>query len=66
MHKKSFDRFIFSIKNDDIQFNFNILINIFYIKIKIESENKSILSLMNEIICFQANKWLKDISARHV
>jgi hypothetical protein len=66
MHEKSFDRFIFSIKNEDIQFNFNILMNILYIDIKIENENKSILHWMNEATRFQMNKWLKEISAKHV
>ncbi len=66
MHEKSFDRFTFSIKDEEIQFNFNILMNIFYIEIKIEDENKSVLHLMNEAIRFQTSRWLKDISARHV
>jgi hypothetical protein len=66
MHEKFLDRFIFSIRDEDIQFNFNILMNILYIEIKIEDENKSILHLMNEAIRFQANRWLKDISVKHV
>ncbi len=66
MHEKSFDRFTFSIKNEEIQFNFNILVDILYIEIKIENENKSALHLMNEAIRFQIDRWLKDISARHV
>ncbi len=64
MHEKSFDRFIFSIKNEDIQFNYSIMINILYMKHK--SDNKSVLHIMNETIRFQANRWLKDISTRHV
>jgi hypothetical protein len=52
-------------KLDDIEFNFNIIINIFYIEIKFEI-NKSILDLMNEAIRFQTNKWLKNITTRHV
>jgi hypothetical protein len=56
MHEKFFDRFIFSIKNEEIQFNFNILMNILYIEIKIESENKSVLHLMNEAIRFQTSR----------
>jgi hypothetical protein len=66
IHEKSFDRFSFIIKDENIQFNFNILINILYIEIKIESENKSVFHLVNEIIRFQADRWLKDISAKHV
>jgi hypothetical protein len=66
IHEKSLDRFTFSIRDEEIQFNFNILIDILYMKIKIENENKSVLHLMNEVIRFQANRWLKDISAKHV
>ncbi len=40
--------------------------NILYIDFKIEDENKSILHLVNEVIRFQADRWLKDISAKHV
>jgi hypothetical protein len=56
MHEKSLDRFTFSIRNEEIQFNFNILMNILYIEIKIENENKSVLHLMNEAISFQASR----------
>jgi hypothetical protein len=66
MYEKSLDRFSFIIRDENIQFNFNILMNILYIEIKIESENKSVLHLMNEVIRFQADRWLKDISAKHV
>jgi hypothetical protein len=40
--------------------------NILYIEIKIEDDNKSVLHLVNEVIRFQADRWLKDISAKHV
>jgi hypothetical protein len=66
MHEKSFGRFTFSIRDEEIQFNFNILMNILYIEIKIEDENKSVLHLVNEVTRFQAGRWLKNISARHV
>jgi hypothetical protein len=32
MHDKSFDRFIFSIRDEDIQFNYSIVIDILYMK----------------------------------
>jgi hypothetical protein len=54
MHEKSLDRFIFSIRNEDIQFNFNILMNILYIECK--DENKSVLHLINEAIRFQIDR----------
>jgi hypothetical protein len=64
VHKKSFERFSFSIK-DDAEFNFNILMNILYIDAKF-SEKKLVLHIMNEAIRFQIERWLRDISARHV
>jgi hypothetical protein len=64
MHEKSLDRFIFLIKNEEIQFNFNILMNILYIECR--KENESVLHLMNEAIRFQTSRWLKDILAKHV
>jgi hypothetical protein len=66
MFDKFSERFSFSIRNSDLEFNFNILMNILYIEIKIEDENKFVLHLMNETIRFQIDKWLKDISTRHV
>ncbi len=64
LHEKSSSRFSFTLK-DDIDFNFNIIVDIFYIEVKIEI-NKSILHLINEATRFQADKWLKDITTRHV
>jgi hypothetical protein len=66
LHEKSSERFSFSIRNSDSEFNFNILMNILYIEIKFEDENKLVLHLMNEITRFQVDRWLKDIFARHV
>ncbi len=66
MHEKFSERFSFSIRDSDSEFNFNILMNILYIEIKFEDENKLVLHLMNEAIRFQADRWLKNISARHV
>jgi hypothetical protein len=66
LHEKFSERFNFSIRNSDSEFNFNILMNILYIEIKLESENKFVLHLIDEITRFQADRWLKDISARHV
>ncbi len=66
MHEKFSSRFSFIIRDEDIQFNFNILVNILYIEIKIEGDNKSVLHIVDETIRFQVERWLKDISARHV
>jgi hypothetical protein len=66
LHEKFSERFSFSIRNSDSEFNFNILMNILYIEIKLESENKFVLHLMNEATRFQVDRWLKNISARHV
>jgi hypothetical protein len=40
--------------------------NILYLKHKSADNNKSVLHIMNERVRFQTNKWLKDISTRHV
>jgi hypothetical protein len=66
MHDKFLDRFIFLIKDENIQFNYSIVINIFYMKHKSADNNKSVLNIVNETIRFQTSRWLKNISARHV
>ncbi len=65
MHDKFFGRFIFSIRDEDIQFNYRIVIDILYMKWK-SADNKSVLHIVNETIRFQIERWLKNISARHV
>jgi hypothetical protein len=65
IHEKLLGRFIFSIRDEDIQFNYSIMINILYMKYK-SADNKPVLHIVNETIRFQANRWLKDISTRHV
>lgn len=52
-------RFSFTIK-DDIDFNYNIIVDILYM------EGKPVLHLVDETTRFQAGRWLKDISAKHV
>jgi hypothetical protein len=64
IHEKSSNRFDFILKND-LEFNFNVIVNIVYLKIKF-NVNKSILHVMNETIRFQVDRWLKNITARHV
>ncbi len=54
MHGKSFDRFIFSIRDQDIEFNYSIVIDILYMKHK--SNNKPVLHIVNETIRFQAGR----------
>jgi hypothetical protein len=46
MHEKFSDRFTFSIRDEDIQFNYNIVINILYMKWK-SADNKSVLHIVN-------------------
>ena len=58
-HGKSPGRFGFTIK-DDVEFNYHIVVDILYI------EGKAVLQLVDEATRFQAGRWLKDISARHV
>jgi hypothetical protein len=64
IHEKSSNRFSFTLK-DDLEFNFHVIVNILYLKVK-SDVNKSILHVMNETIRFQIDKLLKDIIARHV
>lgn len=58
-HGQSPGRFSFTIK-DDIEFNYNVIVDILYI------EGEPVLHLVDEVTCFQAGRWLKDISAKHV
>lgn len=60
MHEKSPGRFNFIIKNEDIEFNYSVLMDILYIT------GKPILHVVDEATRFQTRRWLKDISARHV
>ena len=46
---RAFDRFSFIIK-DDVDFNFNVIVNILYIT------NKSVLHVIDKTIHFQANR----------
>jgi hypothetical protein len=64
VHEKFSSRFSITLK-DDLEFNFNIIVYIFYLKIKIDV-NKSILHVMNKTTRFQIERWLKDIIAQHV
>jgi hypothetical protein len=64
IHEKFSNRFNFTLK-DDLEFNFNVIVNILYLKIK-SDVNKSIMHVMNETTRFQIDRWLKNITARHV
>jgi hypothetical protein len=64
IHEKFSSRFSFTLKND-LEFNFNVIVDIFYLEIK-SDVNKSILHVMNETIRFQVDRWLKNIIVRHV
>jgi hypothetical protein len=64
IHEKSSNRFSFTLKND-FEFNFNIIVNILYLEIKFDV-NKWALHVVNETIRFQVDRWLKNITVRHV
>jgi hypothetical protein len=51
MHEKFLDRFIFSIRDEVIQFDYNIVVDILYMKWK-SADNKLVLHIMNETIRF--------------
>jgi hypothetical protein len=57
-HGKSLGRFRFTLR-DDVEFNFNIIIDIMYIS------GKPILHVVDEATRFQARRWLQNISAKH-
>ena len=58
-HGRSPGRFSFTIK-DDVNFNFNVIVDILYII------GKPVLHIVDEATRFQAGRWLKNISAKHV
>ena len=58
-HGRFFDKFNFTIKSD-MNFNFHIIVNIFYI------ERKPVLHFINKTTRFQTNRWLKNIIAKNV
>ena len=58
-HGRSPGRFTFTLK-DDINFNYNVIIDIMYIG------SKPVLHLVDEATRFQAGRWLKNVSAQHV
>ncbi len=58
-YAKSSERFKFILKND-VNFNYSVIVDVMYI------ENHFILHVVDEIIRFQAAKWLQNISAKHI
>jgi hypothetical protein len=58
-YAKSSERFKFILKND-VNFNYSVIVDVLYI------ENHFILHVIDEIIRFQAAKWLQNISAKHI
>ena len=58
-HDRFFDKFNFTIKND-MDFNFHIIVDIFYI------EEKPVLHFIDEATRFQTDKWLKNIIVKNV
>ncbi len=58
-HGQSLGHFIFNFK-DDLDFNYNIIIDIMYIG------DKPVFHLVDEATFFQPGRWLKNILAQHV
>jgi hypothetical protein len=58
-HGKSPGRFKFTLKNDDIDFNHSVFVDIMYI------DNNPLLHIVDEATRFQAARWLQNISAKH-
>lgn len=57
-HGKSPGRFRFTLR-DDVEFNFNIIVDIFYIN------SRPVLHIVDESTRFSAGKFLQNISAKH-
>ncbi len=55
VHEKFSSRFSFTLK-DNLKFNYNVIIDILYLKMRFDDVNKSILHLVDETTRFQANK----------
>lgn len=58
-HGKSPGRFKFTLRDDNIDFNHSIYIDIMYI------EGQPVLHIIDEATRYQAARWMKDISAKH-
>ena len=58
-HSRSSERFKFVLR-EKVNFNFSIIVDIMYI------DNNSVLHVIDEGTKFQAVKWLKEISAKHI
>jgi hypothetical protein len=57
---KFFERFKFTLKNENVNFNYSIIVDVMYI------ENSLILHVVDETTRFQIAKWLQNISAKHI
>jgi hypothetical protein len=51
-------RFRFTLK-DDINFNYNVIVDVMYIS------GASLLHIVNKGTCFQAGRWLQNVSAKY-
>ncbi len=59
-YAKSFERFKFTLKNENVNFNYSIIVDVMYI------ENSLILHVVDEATRFQIAKWLSNISVKHI
>jgi hypothetical protein len=58
-HSKGPGRFRFTLRDDEINFNYNIIVDIMYIS------GAPLLHIVDEATRFCAGRWLQDISAKH-
>ena len=65
-HAKSPGRFKFALENDKLQFNYSVVIDIFYVDTVTKGAKSPVLHVIDEATRFQAAKFLKDVSAKHV
>lgn len=58
-HGKSPGRFRFSLRDENIEFNYCIVVDVMYI------HNKPLLHIVDQATTYQAGRWLENISAKH-
>ncbi|KAI0999859.1 hypothetical protein K3495_g8335 [Podosphaera aphanis] len=60
MKSKAPDRFKFKLQDDDMRFNYEIIVDVFYLE-----TNSPVLHVVDAATAYQAASFLKDISAAH-
>jgi thiol-disulfide isomerase/thioredoxin len=59
-YAKSFERFKFTLRNENVNFNYSIIVDVMYI------DNNFILHVVDDVTRFQIARWLQNIFAKHI